>query len=268
MAKREITVLLIEDDPVAAGLFEAQIASDFTTRFETVTADTFGKALELIDQRVFDVAALDLILPDARGLEALDRLRAAADELPIVVLTGLDDEGMAVEALQHGAQDYLVKGELTGRLISRSLRYAIERQRLTEALRALSLLDEPSGLFNRRGFTILAEQQLKTARRFGRGIGLIEIEVAPGDDGGAGDERRGAGVAKVLCDTFRGSGAASRLEVSMSSSPPCRSPAPRSSGGCSSSSPASNASTWRVPTGTSSRSSIYRGQSTSTIAGP
>ncbi|MDX1502597.1 MAG: response regulator [Thermoanaerobaculia bacterium] len=92
MANRNLRVLLIEDDPVASGLFQAQIASDFTSRFETVVADTLGKALDEIARDRFDVAALDLILPDARGLDALDRLRQAAEDLPVVVLTGLDDE--------------------------------------------------------------------------------------------------------------------------------------------------------------------------------
>lgn len=87
----------------------------------------------------FDCALLDLHLPDASGLEGLQRLRAAADELAILVLTGLSDERRGSEALAAGAQDYLVKGHVDGELLARSVRYAVERRRADFAQRQLSL---------------------------------------------------------------------------------------------------------------------------------
>jgi two-component system, cell cycle sensor histidine kinase and response regulator CckA len=83
---------------------------------------------------VFDVVMLDLSLPDADGLETLLRTHAQAPSVPIVVLTGLDDEGLAIRAVREGAQDYLVKGQVTGQLLVRAMRYATERKRAVEAL--------------------------------------------------------------------------------------------------------------------------------------
>lgn len=211
MSKKIISVLLVEDDPVAAGLFHAQLASDFTTRFQTEVVDALEKALVRLASGRFDVIVLDLVLPDCRGLEALDAVRRAASGVPVVVFTGLDDEQMAAEALQHGAQDYLVKGDLTGRLISRSLRHAIERQRLTEALRGLSLLDDLTGHYNRRGFLTLAEQQLNAARRLGRGIALIAAEIEPAEDQEPPTTAAIRELGEVLRNTFRGSDLTARI---------------------------------------------------------
>lgn len=86
-----------------------------------------------------DCALLDLGLPDATGLEGLERLRAAADDLAILVLTGMADEERGIDALAAGAQDYLVKGQVDGALLSRSVRYAVERRRADAARRELSL---------------------------------------------------------------------------------------------------------------------------------
>ena len=82
----------------------------------------------------FDIILLDLGLPDAQGLGAVRRARAAAPRVPLVVLTGLDDESLAAQALQEGAQDYLVKGQIETRGLLRALRYAVERKIMEEAL--------------------------------------------------------------------------------------------------------------------------------------
>ena len=177
MSQPTVRILLIEDDPVDAGLFQSQLASDFTTRFEIERARDLADGIERLPTSNVDVVVADLLLPDSKGLETVDRLREEAEHLPIVVLTGLDDAQIALQALVRGAQDYLVKGDLSGRLISRSLRYAIERQRLTETLRGLSLLDDVTGLFNPRGFRVVAERQLEVAHRLGRGAAVIVIDA-------------------------------------------------------------------------------------------
>jgi signal transduction histidine kinase len=94
-----------------------------------VRVDRLSEALERLDGGEFDVALLDLSLLDAQGLSVVARVRMKAPQMPLLVLSGLDDESTAVAALQEGAQDYLVKGQGDGHLIARSIRYAIERKR-------------------------------------------------------------------------------------------------------------------------------------------
>lgn len=219
MNQRTINVLLVEHDPVAAGLIHSQLHADFSNRFEIELADSLGAALRKLAAQAFDVVVMDLILPDGRGIECLESLRGRADHLPIVVLTELDDEELAATALKRGAQDYLIKGELGGRIIARSLRYAIERQRLTEALRGLSLIDDATGIYNRRGFRTLAEQHVRGARRQGRGVAMILAGLhKPGDNGGIYGREPASPVlrrmAEILRDTFRGSDLIARISGS------------------------------------------------------
>ena len=93
-----------------------------------------GEAEEHLAEHAVDIILLDLGLPDAQGLEAVRRAHAAAPRVPLVVLTGLDDESLAAQALQEGAQDYLIKGQIETRGLLRALRYAIERKIMEEAL--------------------------------------------------------------------------------------------------------------------------------------
>jgi diguanylate cyclase (GGDEF)-like protein len=225
LGQKTVHVLLIEDDPVSAGVLEAQLAADFTTRYEPVLEGSLAAGLERLRNGHFDVVVLDLLLPDARGLDSLRQVIEVGHDLPIVVLTSLDDEEVAAKALQQGAQDYLVKGEIHGRLMARSIRYAIERQRLNHALRGLALIDELTGLYNRCGFANLAEQQISTARRHGRGVALISLTLEDSSDGDvpAFDPTAAAGVeasaedqlvqrvSSVLRDTFRASDLLTRI---------------------------------------------------------
>jgi diguanylate cyclase (GGDEF)-like protein/PAS domain S-box-containing protein len=93
-----------------------------------------GQAENRLAERITDIILLDLGLPDAQGLEAVRRARIAAPHIPLVVLTGMDDESLAGQALQEGAEDYLIKGQIDPRGLLRALRYAIERKVMAEAL--------------------------------------------------------------------------------------------------------------------------------------
>jgi PAS domain S-box-containing protein len=134
MAFDRISVLLVEDNPGDARLLREVVREAEGAHIQLTHVDTLGKALQRLDADPFDVVMLDLSLPDADGLETLVRTHAQAPSVPIVVLTGLDDEGLAIRAVREGAQDYLVKGQVTGQLLVRAMRYATERKRAVEAL--------------------------------------------------------------------------------------------------------------------------------------
>ena len=136
MSSAPIHVLLIEDNPGDARLLRELLQETGSSQFELVHADRFSEALARLSERRFDVVLLDLSLPDAQGLETISRLGGQADGTPIVILTGLNDEEIAIRALQQGAQDYLVKGQADGQLLARSLRYSIERHKAEESLKA------------------------------------------------------------------------------------------------------------------------------------
>jgi signal transduction histidine kinase len=130
-----LRILLVEDNPGDARLIREALRDAGSLDFELKHADRLAAALPLLAAHEADVALLDLSLPDAHGLETVTRALAAAPDVPIVVLTGLDDETVAIQAVQAGAQDYLVKGQAEPGMLARALRYAMERKRL-EAERA------------------------------------------------------------------------------------------------------------------------------------
>ena len=129
-----IRVLLIEDNPADARLLGELLRETGAGRVKMEHVEELGAAVEFLYREQFDVILLDLSLPDGQGLETIARVHSHAPKVPIVVLTGLDDEAIAVRALRSGAQDYLVKGRVDGDLLLRSIRYASERGRAIEAL--------------------------------------------------------------------------------------------------------------------------------------
>jgi signal transduction histidine kinase len=140
--EKPINVLLIEDNPGDADLIEEILSGSAGTQFNVVMADRLVKGLDRLAAEPIDVVILDLSLPDSKGLDTFLRLHKHKPALPVVVLSGLNDEALALKAMQAGAQDYLVKGEIDGTWLARSLRYAIERKRLEEAEQALHRLKE------------------------------------------------------------------------------------------------------------------------------
>ena len=129
-------VLVVEDNPGDARLLREMLADGDAHDTDVTFVDCLIDAEASLAQRPFDVMLIDLGLPDAQGLAAVQRARAAAPRVPLVVLTGLDDESLARQALHHGAQDYLVKGQVDARGLGRSIRYAIERRILEDARNA------------------------------------------------------------------------------------------------------------------------------------
>lgn len=132
-----VHALLIEDNPGDARLIREMLrdTGSQSASIDLSVADRLAAGLEQLNHRRLDLVLLDLTLPDSTGLETFERVHTAAPDVPVVVLSGLDDEAVAIRAVHQGAQDYLVKGQVDGGTIVRSMRYAIERQRL-EAARA------------------------------------------------------------------------------------------------------------------------------------
>ena len=130
-----LNVLLVEDNPGDAELAREYLTGGGAAGFRVTHAESLVDALARAAGGDFDVALVDLSLPDASGLESVRRLRAACPALPLVVLTGLDDEQVDLGALREGAQDFLYKGALGEVVLPRALRYAVMRKRAEEELR-------------------------------------------------------------------------------------------------------------------------------------
>lgn len=132
---QDIKVLLIEDNLAEARLLKEILKGNEKKEFHLVNVSRLSEAISLLQQTNFDVILLDLTLPDSQGLESLAPLLITAPKLPIVVLTNTNDDNLALAALRQGAQDYLIKREVSLEILTRSLCYAIERKQMEEALR-------------------------------------------------------------------------------------------------------------------------------------
>lgn len=128
MIDRSLQVLLVEDSPADALLVEVAL-EETVPPVSLVHATRLNDAIDVLTQQEFDIVFLDLGLPDSQGLGSFERIHTVAPQVPIIALTGLSDEKMAIDALQSGASDYLIKGQSGSALLERSMRYAIERKK-------------------------------------------------------------------------------------------------------------------------------------------
>jgi len=133
MDDKRVKILLIEDDADDVWVMRGLLDDRWDGPFELINVELLSDAVELADRRPFDVILLDLTLPDSRGLPTFLAVQDRFEGVPVVVLSGYDDEQTAISAVQAGAQDYLVKGQVDDRLLVRSIRYAIERSKRTRA---------------------------------------------------------------------------------------------------------------------------------------
>jgi len=134
MEDGSIKVLLIEDNPDDIELLQRKLGKSVNGQLTVTSVKSLHDALEHLAGNKPDIILSDLGLPDSHGLDTVTKIMCAAPNIPLVVLSGLDDEATAIKAVQAGAQDYLVKGQPAGRQIERSLFYAIERARLQTEL--------------------------------------------------------------------------------------------------------------------------------------
>jgi len=174
---QEIRLLLVEDNPGDAYAVETTLRNLSKPGYRVVRAQRLGEALMLARNDEFDIVLLDLSLPDSQGIEGVQEFARTTTGLPIVVLTGLEDDEVAVQALNHGAQDYLVKGEDNARVLRRAIRYAIERKRSDEHVERLATTDPLTGLANRTLFRDRLEHALSRAQREKSRVALLYLDL-------------------------------------------------------------------------------------------
>jgi diguanylate cyclase (GGDEF)-like protein len=162
-----ITVLLIEDDPEDADLLQEMLSEREVDWCEVTWVNRLQLGLAHLAANQIDLVLLDLSLPDGQGPETFAKVHAQATGVPIVVLSGLDDEKLAVQMVQEGAQDYLVKGQADSHLLVRAMQYAIERKTAAEQLRLAAAQDTLTGLPNRALFTERLEHSIQRAQEYG-----------------------------------------------------------------------------------------------------
>ncbi|MEW6219156.1 MAG: response regulator [Thermodesulfobacteriota bacterium] len=126
----ELSVLLVEDNPQDAQLIKEYLSESDAVHFTVNDVPTMAEAIAALDGTAWDIVLLDLSLPDSTGLQTVRTLIGRFPAVVIVVLTGLTDDQVAIQAVRFGAQDYLEKGLLTPTLLSRAMRYAVERKRI------------------------------------------------------------------------------------------------------------------------------------------
>jgi two-component system, cell cycle sensor histidine kinase and response regulator CckA len=168
MANHPIKILLVEDNPGDVLLLQETLSEITHFELELVHAECLAQALHRLQAETFDVVLLDLLLPDSNGLETFVQIYDRVPLTPIVVLTGMADETLALRALQAGAQDYLVKGKTSGsELLMRSIRYAIERKR-----------NETSLYQREQEFRTLTENAPDIIARFDRNLRHLYVNPA------------------------------------------------------------------------------------------
>ncbi len=175
MADRPI-VLLIEDNPGDVRLIREMLAEGEDVLFELACVGRLSQGLEYLATRSTSLVLLDLSLPDSYGFDTFLKVYAHSPKVPIIVLTGHDDQTVALSAVKTGAQDFLVKGKLDRELLLRSMQYSIERKRYQEQLEYQANYDALTGLPNRN----LLHDRLKQsvfAQRFVRSIGVVFIDI-------------------------------------------------------------------------------------------
>ena len=177
-------VLLVDDEPDFAGILQVSLRADKRMSFAVETANTLESALKILQEKSFHLILLDLGLPDSRGLGTFEKIVAAHPDVACVILSGMDDEALSLEAVKKGAQDYVVKGEVRGEMLARILSYALERHRqkqkieeLNEHLEKLSFLDPLTQLLNRRGLQRTLSRELEISGREGANLSVILLDL-------------------------------------------------------------------------------------------
>jgi len=170
-------ILLIDDDRIQFRLTQAHFSNFRQGSYTLEWAATYEEGIARLLSGVYAVCLLDYRLGERDGLQLLREAVAADCRTPIIFLTAESSAAVDIEAMESGALDYLVKGEINPHLLERSLRYALKMGETLEALRRLATQDELTGLLNRRAFDRLLAEETERARRFGHALGIVMIDL-------------------------------------------------------------------------------------------
>ena len=168
MSGGQIKILLVEDNPGDALLMREALMDAGYGAFGLMHVERLSEAFERLDEESFDIILLDLSLPDSQGFDTFHKIHEHQLDVPIVILTGLNDEELAVRAVREGAQDYLVKGEISSEVLPRMLRYAIERHQLM-----VEMVDLQHQLLEAERTRVLAETAVAAAHEINQPLTVM-----------------------------------------------------------------------------------------------
>jgi diguanylate cyclase (GGDEF)-like protein len=174
---KAIDILLVENSPEDVKMFRKSLAETGEDHYELTCVGRLTDTIQELDNGEYNIIIMDLSLPDSQGFNTFISVRMHAPGVPIILLTDVHDEDLAVKALQNGAQDYLMKGQVDGNLLSRSIRYAIERNNATQKQHRLAYFDALTDLPNRTLFNDRLKQAIAHAHRYEKKVGLMFIDL-------------------------------------------------------------------------------------------
>lgn len=214
--EHQYKVLLVEDNEDHIFILKSFLSMIETIALEPVTVSRLQDAIAQLQVGGIDIVLLDLMLPDSKGLNTFTRLHQYYPEIPIVVTTAINDAELGMQAVEQGAQDYLIKGEINNHILSRAIRFALVRHKKGENLRKMALVDELSQLYNRRGFMSVYQHYVKIARRDRMDLVLFMVDVdglknINDRHGHLEGDRAIAAAARILKETFRASDLIGRI---------------------------------------------------------
>ena len=172
---KKLKILLIEDDPGDAHLIRKMLIESKSACFELEHFDRLSTGLEHLVQMEIDLILLDLNLPDSQGLDTFVKAHAKAQIIPVIVLTGFEDENLAIKSIRKGAQDYLVKGQIDSGLLIRAIHYAVERNRLRLKLKKANqkILEQQKELIDEERLKVLLQMAGATAHELNQPLMVL-----------------------------------------------------------------------------------------------
>ncbi|MFA7255494.1 MAG: diguanylate cyclase [Candidatus Omnitrophota bacterium] len=186
-----LKILLVEDDQEFADILRIRLSKEMSPLLEITCLPTLQQALNALAEKTWDLVLLDLMLPDSSGIQTFTALRSQARHTPIVIMSGLDNDALAIDAVRKGAEDYLVKGEINSRFLLRIMHHAIDRHRIKEKLASvtgrlresnlrlekMALLDPLTELYNRRGLQQALTRETQILSREGGKLLVLIFDI-------------------------------------------------------------------------------------------